>query len=96
MPKIDIYYAHVCGLCSEALEFLRSRNATFTAHAVAWDAEADAFVESENVQAMYRRCGKKVGFVPQIFIGDRHIAGWRKLEPMIASGEIDRLLPKPA
>ena len=94
MPKVDIYYASVCGLCTEAVQFLRSRNVTFTAFSVEWDSEADAFVPSENVAEMYRRCGEKVDFVPQIFIGDRHIAGWRKLEPMIASGEIDSLLPK--
>jgi len=44
---------------------------------------------------MYARCREEVIFVPQIFIGDVHIKGWRKLEPMIASGEIDALIPKP-
>jgi len=43
---------------------------------------------------MYERCGEKVEFVPQIFIGERHVGGWRKMEPMIASGEFDQLLPE--
>lgn len=93
MSHVDVYYAAVCGLCSEAIEFLRNRNVTFTAYAVKWDSEADAFVESDNTRNMYERCGGEVDIVPQIFIGDRHIPGWRKLEPMIASGEIDTLLP---
>jgi glutaredoxin len=43
---------------------------------------------------MKRRAGN-VDFVPQIFINGHHIPGWRKLEPMIASGEFDRLLEAP-
>lgn len=94
MAHIDIYYANVCGLCTKAIDWFRSRNVTFTAHAVEWDPKADAFVDSANAREMYRRCGKQVDFVPQIFIGDTHIPGWRKLEPMIQSGEIDALVPK--
>ncbi len=94
MINIEIYYSRVCGLCTKALEFLRSRGGTFTAYAVEWDPERDAFVDSENTRKMYERCGETVDFVPQIFIGHRHIKGWRKLEPMIESGEIDALIPK--
>ena len=94
-PRVDVYYARVCGLCTNALEFFRSRGVTFTAYAVEWDEKKQAFADSENTRAMYRRCGKTVDFVPQMFIGDTHVAGWRKLEPMIASGEIDSLIPRP-
>ena len=94
MPNVDIYYARVCGLCTEAVDWLRSRDVTFTAHAVQWDSEADAFADTPNAQEMYRRCGETVDFVPQIFIGDRHIAGWKKLKSLIESGEIDALIPK--
>lgn len=95
MPEVDIYYARVCGLCDKAIEFFCKRGVTFTAHAVEWDAEKQEFVDSQAAREMYRRCGEKVDFVPQIFIGDQHIKGWRKLKPMIKSGEIDRLVPKP-
>lgn len=95
MPKVDIYYARVCGLCTEAINFLRDRGITFTAYAVEWDGPKDEFVDSPIRQEMYRRCGGKVDIVPQIFIDDLHVRGWRKLQPMIASGEIDRLLPLP-
>lgn len=94
MKKVDIYYARICGLCTKALEFFRSRGVTFTAYAVEWDREKDAFVDSVNTREMYARCGETVDFVPQMFIGNRHIKGWRKLEPMIESGEIDDLIPK--
>ncbi len=95
MTPIVIYYARVCGLCTKALDFLRGRGATFTACAVEWDGPNDRFADSENSRQMMRRCGEIVDFVPQIFIGDVHIKGWRRLEPMIESGEIDRLIPKP-
>ncbi len=92
MREIVIYYAKVCGLCTKAIDFFRSRGVTFTAKAVTWDAAADAFENSATAREMHTRCGETVDFVPQIFIGDTHIKGWRKLEPMIASGEIDPLL----
>lgn len=95
MQPVDIYYARVCGLCDKAIEFFCKRGITFTAHAVEWDAEKDEFADSENIREMYRRCGEKVDFVPQMFIGTLHIKGWRKLEPMIESGEIDQLIPRP-
>lgn len=95
MADVEIYYARICGLCTKALEFLRERGVTYKALAVEWDGDKEEFVDAKNTRSMYRRCGEKVDFVPQIFIGDRHIKGWRTLEPMIQSGEIDALIPKP-
>jgi len=89
-PEIEIFYAPVCGLCAEAMNFFRSRGLSFHARAVEWGGEA--FVDSENARAMFAKCGGVVDFVPQIFVNGMHIAGWRKLEPMIESGEFDRLL----
>ena len=93
---IHIYYSKVCGLCTKAIDFMHKRGVTFTAYAIEYDADADEFVDSDNTREMYRRCGGPVEFVPQIFIGDKYIGGWRKLEPMIESGEIDELLPEGA
>jgi len=95
MAQVDIYYARVCGLCTKALDFFRGRGVTFTAYAVEWDEEKQEFVDSDNTRGMYERCGETVDFVPQMFVGDLHIKGWRQLEPMIQSGEIDSLIPKP-
>ncbi|HMO50133.1 MAG TPA: glutaredoxin domain-containing protein [Kiritimatiellia bacterium] len=92
MPTIEIYYADICGLCHQAMAFFRSRRLSFVAHEVHWDGEK--FVDTPTSRDMHRRCGP-VDFVPQIFVNGRHIPGWRKLEPMIASGEFDRLLATP-
>lgn len=92
MNNIEIYYCSVCGLCTKAIEFLRSSNLTFTAYAIEYDKETDEFVDSQNTRDMYKKCGKKVEFVPQIFINGHHIEGWKKLEPMIESGEINKIL----
>ncbi len=92
MNTIEVYYAPVCGLCTEAIEFFRSRGLSFMAHAVEWDEAVDAFADTPAAQEMHRRCGQTVDIVPQIFIGETHVPGWRKLQPMIASGEFDRLL----
>lgn len=92
MPKIDIYYSKVCGLCTEAINFFHKRGVTFTAIAIEYDTVADAFIDSEHTREMYQRCGDSVEFVPQIFIGEHYVGGWRKLEPMIATGEFEQLL----
>lgn len=88
-PAIEIYYADVCGLCHKAMDYFRSRSLPFTAYELVWDGAK--FVDSPASREMVRRCGP-VDFVPQIFVHGQHIAGWRKLEPMIQSGEFDRLL----
>jgi glutaredoxin len=92
MTQIDLYYSSVCGLCTKAIDFFYKRGVTFTAHAIEYNAEADVFVDSETTREMYLRCNEKVEFVPQIFIGERYIGGWRKLEALIDSGEIDTIL----
>lgn len=92
MPQVDIYYANICGLCTKAINFFRDRGVTFTAYAVEWDKKTERFVDSPNAREMHRRCAEQVDFVPQMFIGDVHIRGWRQLKPMIKSGEIERVL----
>ncbi len=85
-PCVEIFYAEICGLCHKALAFFRERGVPVSAYEVEWDGER--FVDGEHARELRRRCGD-VDFVPQIFIDGRHIAGWRRLEPMIESGEID-------
>ncbi len=90
--KIEIFHSEVCGLCHKALEYFRSRELPVKAYEVVWDDAANAFMDSEHARELYRRCGPDIDFVPQIFINGRHIRGWRELEPMIHSGEIERIL----
>lgn len=73
---------------------MHKRGLNFTAYAVEYDSELDEFTDTENTQNMNARCGGPVEFVPQIFIDNQHIGGWRKLEPLIQSGEIEKLLSK--
>lgn len=90
-PHIEIFYADICGLCHKAIDYFRNRELTFTAREVHWDSEANDFVDSDNIREMKERCGD-VDFVPQIFINGQHVPGWKNLEPMIESGEIETLL----
>ncbi len=92
MKPVEIYSSRACGLCTEALLFFHQHGVSFTVHAIEYDENSDTSIDSENTREMYRRCGEKVEFVPQIFIGGRHMAGWRKLQPLVESGEIDTLL----
>lgn len=92
-PSLEIYFADVCTLCHKAMDYFRSRDLAFEAYEVGYDGEKDEWIPSENVTNMLRRSGD-VDFVPQIFVNGTHIAGWKKLEPLIASGEFDQLLAK--
>lgn len=74
------------------MDWMRSEEIPFTAKEIIYDSAADAFVDSENTREMYERCGGPVEFVPQIFFGDDYIGGWKKLEPLIASGEVKNRL----
>jgi glutaredoxin len=78
MTPVVVFYADICPLCHNALNYLRGRDITVDAREVFWDAKADAFIDGENTREMYRRCGKRVDFVPQIFIGNTHIPGWNR------------------
>jgi glutaredoxin len=89
MPKIEIYYAQMCSLCHEAMDYFRSRGLPFTSYELTW--KGDGWQDSESARELARRCGP-VDFVPQIFINGRHIAGWRTLSELIRDGRIDELL----
>lgn len=88
---ITIYYASICGLCHKAIEFFISRGLDFDARCIGYDKETDAWLPSANLDELEQRIGS-FDFVPQIFINGTHIAGWKKLEPMIESGDFDQLL----
>ncbi|MFO1492164.1 MAG: glutaredoxin domain-containing protein [Kiritimatiellia bacterium] len=90
-PAILIYHAEICGLCHKAMDWMRSRGLEFEAVEVFWDSAHDHWVDDANSRRMLQECGN-VDFVPQIFINGHHIMGWRRLEPMIRSGEIESIL----
>ncbi len=92
MVEVDVYYADMCGLCHVAMDYLTENDIPFNKYKLEWDAEADNWVDTETSRRLFERCGEKVDFVPQFFINDRWISGWKELEPMINSGELDELL----
>jgi glutaredoxin len=91
-PHIEIFYSATCPLCHKAMAYFDSQDLAYVKHEVVWDAAADAFEDSEASRNLYERAGYKPDFVPQIFVGETHIPGWRTLEPMIESGEFAELL----
>ena len=88
-PKVEIFYAQMCGLCHKAMDYFTEKGVPFDAYEVQWS--GDNWVDSENAREMRRRCGD-VDFVPQLLIDGRHIKGYRELERLIDTGEIDDLL----
>jgi glutaredoxin len=92
-PTIEIFYAEVCGLCHKAMDYFCSRDLEFTKYEIGYDGDKDEWLPSENLDEIVRRVGP-IDFVPQIFVNGTHIAGWKKLEPMIENGEFDKLLEK--
>jgi len=91
-PVIEIYYAEKCPLCHKAMAYFDSQKLRYTKHEVVWDEAADSFEDSETSRSLYDRTNDRPDVVPQIFIGETHIPGWRKLEPMIHNGEFETLL----
>jgi glutaredoxin-related protein len=90
---IVIYYASICGLCHKAMNAFIERGLDFDARCIGYDKESDAWLPSENLTELEEQIGT-FDFVPQMFIYGTHVAGWKKLEPMMESGEFDRLLKK--
>ena len=90
-PDIEIYFADICSLCHKAMNWMRSRGFEFEAVEVFWDSARDRWIDDANSRPMLSESGN-VDFVPQLFINGRHIMGWRRLEPMIQSGEIEDIL----
>ena len=90
-PKIEIFYSQMCGLCHEAMDFFKGRDLPFDSFEVQWRGED--LVDSEHARELKRRV-PDVSFVPQIFIDGRHIAGYRTLEELIRTGEIEEILRK--
>ncbi len=92
MIQVEVYYSDMCGLCHVAMDYLTENNIPFDKYKLKWDATTGNWEDSAESRRLFNRCGEKVEFVPQFFIGDRWVSGWRELEPMIKSGELDRLL----
>ena len=89
MVKIEIFYSKMCDLCHRAMDYFSDRGFEYTSFEVSW--KNDEWVDDENSREMLRRCGD-VDFVPQVFINNKQIEGWKTLSKLIETGEIDKLL----
>jgi len=78
---VIVYTTSTCPYCNAAKELLRRKGVTFREIDVSDDAEFGALI---------RRTGWKT--VPQIFIGDRMIGGYRELSNLEAEGKLDALV----
>ena len=81
----------MCWACDEAKRYFKECDISFKTSEVKWDAEKDEWVDSENARRMRKMCGD-LDFIPQILINDRHIQGWKELQELIQSGEIESIL----
>lgn len=86
MPKILVYLTHVCPYCHMALRLLENKGVS---------AEC-IYVDNvpERRSEMVARSGKTT--VPQIFIGDYHVGGYRELAKLDLEGRLDQLLSSAA
>jgi glutaredoxin len=89
MPRIEIFYAQLCGACHDAMDYFTARGIPFESYEVKW--QGDDWLDDDNGQRFKEHFGT-ADFVPQLMIGDRHIKGWRELSALIESGEIESLL----
>ncbi len=85
MPKVLMYTTRVCPYCQMALHLLEKKGVEVEKVRVDEDA-------ARRREMKERLPGATT--VPQIFIGDRHIGGYRELAQLDAQGELDTLLER--
>jgi glutaredoxin 3 len=78
---VTLYTTRYCPYCTAAKDLLRSKNADFREIDVSDDAEFEALV---------RRTGWKT--VPQIFIEEKMIGGYKELASLDREGKLDEML----
>ncbi len=83
MAKVLMYTTRVCPYCQMALRLLEKKGVAVEKIRV--DEEP-----ARRLEMVDRARGANT--VPQIFIGDRHIGGYRELAQLDVKGELDPLL----
>lgn len=82
VPPITIYTSALCGYCTAAKNFLRSRGHDWV--------EIRVDTDPEQRRAMQARAGRTS--VPQIFVGDVHVGGYEDLVALDRRGGLEPLL----
>lgn len=82
MFSVRIYLTHICPYCHMALRLLEQKQV----------AAEKIFIDDlpERRREMVQLAGKTS--VPQIFVGQTHVGGYRELAKLDADGELDNLL----
>ncbi len=81
MPKVRMYCTRICGYCQMAMRLLEKKGIEFE----------KIYVDSlpERRAEMMKLSGRTT--VPQIFIGDVHVGGYRELAKLELAGGLDGL-----
>ena len=82
MQPVRVYTTRICGYCMMAKRLLRSREIPFSEVDVSQDHETRAWLVESTGQRT----------VPQIFVGEQSVGGYRELAALARSGQLDALL----
>jgi len=82
MSVIKVYTSRYCGYCSAAKHLLTSRGYDFE--------EIDLQSDNELRLEIMKKSGQRT--VPQIFIGEHSVGGYRELLAAANSGELEQLV----
>ena len=82
MRPVTIYGTRVCGYCMSAKALLEAKHVDYT----------EFMVDIDPARRKEMEIKSKRRSVPQIFIGEQHIGGYRELYALETAGELDRLL----
>jgi len=77
-----MYSSPFCGYCAAAKRLLDGKSVEYE--------EIDVVFDPERRREMVERSGRHT--VPQLFIGEKHIGGYRELSDLDSRGELDPLL----
>lgn len=81
-PPITLYTSAICGYCTAAKAFLRSRG-------LEWN-EVRIDLDPSERERMVARTGRTT--VPQIFVGDVHVGGYDDMMALHRAGKLEALL----
>jgi glutaredoxin 3 len=83
MQSVEIYTGNFCGYCTRAKQLLSQKGVSFIEHQVGRD-------PGKRAEMVQRSLGGRS--VPQIFVGGRHVGGYRELYALDRSGKLDPML----
>ena len=83
MKKIIVYTMEYCPYCEAAKKLLQSKGLAFEEVLVEYDDDAT-----------WKRLEQQTGFktMPQIFVGEKFVGGYRELTKLDADGQLDDLV----